>query len=186
MLTHNRAKSSCLWYYQTCLRLHPMRAECLCDYVVMPRLIVCSVTLWCVNVLARFKTLKDLSAVPVEGGIVRWIFTIQSRCWYNCCLQVSMSHKEGLILPGLWAIIPTLLSIFLFQGNLLLSLQNFLISIINKQCLNWLVLILVPNIDLRFPPNGFLARLTSDLETDNTVKFAIILYFFYLWMGTIS
>ena len=48
-----------------------MGAECLCDYVAMPRLIVFSVTLWCVNVLARFKTLKDLSAVPVDGGIVR-------------------------------------------------------------------------------------------------------------------
>jgi hypothetical protein len=62
-------------------------------------------------------------------------------------------------------------------------LQNFPISIINKQCLNWLVLILVPDIDLRFPPNVFLARLTSDLGTDNTVK---ILGVFYLWMGTIS
>ena len=39
-------------------------------------------------------------------------------------------------------------------------------------CLNWLVLILAPDIDLRFPPNVFLALLTSDLRTDNTVKFA--------------
>ena len=39
-------------------------------------------------------------------------------------------------------------------------------------CLNWLVLILVPDIDLRFTPNVYLALLISDLGTDNTVIFA--------------
>ena len=73
-----------------------------------------------------------------------------------------MSHKEGLILPGLWAIIPTLLSIFLFQGKSLVEFaelpdrhHSYAMHPPVLVCLNWLVLILVPDIDLRFPPNVF-------------------------------
>ena len=48
---------------------------CLCEYVAIQRMMVFPVTLWCV--FTRFKTLKDLSAVAVEGGIVGYIFKIQ-------------------------------------------------------------------------------------------------------------
>jgi hypothetical protein len=44
-----------------------------CEYVAMPRTIVFRVTLWHVNMSLRLyvKTLKDLLAVSVDGGIVK-------------------------------------------------------------------------------------------------------------------
>jgi hypothetical protein len=64
-------------------------------------------------VFTRFKTLKDLSSVAVEGSIVSKMFNIRKTSFF---LHVPMPHKDGLGLPGLWDIIPTLLSIFLLQG----------------------------------------------------------------------
>ena len=60
----------------------------------------------------RFKTLKDHSAVAVEGEM-RIYF-----CFLFVCFLffISMSHKDGLVLDGLWDIIHTLLSILLLQG----------------------------------------------------------------------
>ena len=55
-------------------------------------------------VFTRFKTLKDLSSVAVEGSIVSKMFNIRKTSF---CLQVPMPHKDGLSLPGLWDIIPT-------------------------------------------------------------------------------
>ena len=63
-------------------------------------------------VFTRFKTLKDLSSVAVEGSIVSKMFNIRKTSF---SLQVPMPHKDGLGLPGLWDIIPTLRSIFLLQ-----------------------------------------------------------------------
>jgi hypothetical protein len=37
------------WYYCTCLRMHAMGAECLCEYVAMTRFIVIPAPLWRVN-----------------------------------------------------------------------------------------------------------------------------------------
>ena len=48
---------------------------CLYEYAAMQRTMVFPVTLC--RVFARFKTLKDRSAVAVEGGIVGYIFKIQ-------------------------------------------------------------------------------------------------------------
>jgi len=65
-------------------------------------------------VFTRFKTLKDLSSVAVEGKQnVQHTINIRKTSF---CLQVPMPHKDDLGLPGLWDIIPTLLSIFLLQG----------------------------------------------------------------------
>ena len=69
-----------------------MEAKYLCEYVAMPRPIFFPVTLWCLNVSTRFKTLKDLSAVAVEGGIVSNNYSDTS-----FCLQVPMSHKDGMV-----------------------------------------------------------------------------------------
>ena len=57
-----------------------MEAECLFEYVAIPMAIVIPVPLWCLNtyyVFTRFKTLKPISYVAVEGGIVSKIFKIQ-------------------------------------------------------------------------------------------------------------
>ena len=92
-----------------------MEAECVCKYDdsndkgdSLSCLIVESK-----YVFARFKTLKDLSFVAVEGSIVSKMFTIRKT---SCSLQVPMPHKNDLGLPGLWDIILTLLSIVLLQG----------------------------------------------------------------------
>ena len=71
MFTQNQAKSSFL-----CLvLLNLSTTACLCEYVAIQRPMVFPVTLW--RVFTRFKTLKDLSAVVVEGDIVGYIFKIQ-------------------------------------------------------------------------------------------------------------
>jgi hypothetical protein len=57
-----------------------MEAECLSENVAIPMAIVIPVTLWRLNtsyVFTRFKTLKNISYVTVEGGIVSKIFKIQ-------------------------------------------------------------------------------------------------------------
>jgi hypothetical protein len=69
-----------------------------------------------IYVFARFKTLNDLSAVAVEVGIVSKFSKYNRYLDTSLCLQVPMSHKDGVGLPGLWGIIPTLLVIFLVQG----------------------------------------------------------------------
>jgi hypothetical protein len=69
-----------------------------------------------IYVFARFKTLNDLSAVAVEVGIVSKFSKYNRYLDTSLCLQVPMSHKDGVGLPGLWDIIPTLLVIFLVQG----------------------------------------------------------------------
>jgi len=69
-----------------------------------------------IYVFTRFKTLNDLSAVAVEGGIVSKYSKYNRYSGTSFCLQVPMSHKDGFGLPGLWDIIRTLLFIFLVQG----------------------------------------------------------------------
>jgi hypothetical protein len=64
----------------------------------------------------RFKTLKNISYDAVEGGIVSKFSKYNRYSDTSFCLQVSMSHKDDLVLPGLWDIFLILLSIFSLQG----------------------------------------------------------------------
>jgi hypothetical protein len=49
--------------------------------------------------------LKDLSVAAVEGGIVTCKINFQNTIEMR--IPFGMSHKDGLVLPGLWDIIPT-------------------------------------------------------------------------------
>ena len=62
------------------LRLHPMEAECVCEYDssnVKAYSLSCPIVDSNLYVFKRFKALKDLSVVTVERGIVSNIFKIQ-------------------------------------------------------------------------------------------------------------
>lgn len=120
-----------VWHY--CLRLHPLEAECLREYVTMPMPLVIPVTLWHVN-MSLYKTVKDLSAVAVKGDIVSKIFQIQLIFGYKFLFtgsNVSQRWNGWTLSVGYNSLLA--FNLFTCNGKLFLSFQICPIGIIYLQ-----------------------------------------------------